>query len=774
MTTPVLCVNRLYEYAGGTVIARTERLLWVDQSSAIAVLINVFSNTAREHRIAYSSFYDDVSHGVAKPVEEPPLFSYFRQPANAFSRPQLLERDERLAAIDVFLKAPPEQRFDPIERSRLFSQITSRIPRLTSEDLEALTDPVVIQLLERTAYKGVSHESIRNPLHLNRGTLYHIYRLYLQRGQMENALISARHCAGWFTENRLEHPPTKKLGRAWTADSPEAARSGLIVTPEIEQKLLQIGELFHEQRVEGAKLSWREAVQRGNECFFSRGWKPDGDILVPDMPPASDLPTVPQVQRAYYKHKHYGETILAREGEREFNLKHRPLTDDQRAIAYGPMHLVQADFWDIPIYCVHPITREVIGTPKLAMMRDTMSRMIVASTPTWEYEGWKAAVLAFENLVEDKTEHCARFDIECLPEWWPCSGLIFEKLLSDNGPYITKNAGHLRQTLGIEILNTGTGRGDMKPVIESGFDDIYDKVIKTLPGALPPHAIKGDDPRTKRAWERATLDIHQLQSILLYYDISYNRFRYLEDYPLTDDMKGVVRPIPIELWNWGIIKRSGSLRPMSLDTIRLNCLEQAEATVTGEGIVFQDLYFSCARCEREQWQVKARKLHWWRVRILFDRLNLNGIYLLRNERDVRPGESRLEPCWRIRARGERTDLHLEEVLFEQRRRAVEKNTYGQEMPQHDAWLHAHVDTIAKDAITMTRKSLGRGGQTKGDLRKKRHLARDEERREAYPNGATHPAEQPANNTQTPDALPQHSRSEFDIFAKVLERKKGDM
>jgi hypothetical protein len=332
----------------------------------------------------------------------------------------------------------------------------------------------------------------------------------------------------------------------------------------------------------------------------------------------------------------------------------------------------------------------------------------------------------------------------------------------------------LRKALGIQIFNAGSGRGDMKPVIESGFDDIYDKVIKTLPGALPPHAISDDDPRAKQAWKRAALDIQELTRILIYYEIAYNRFRYLEDYPLTDDMKGVVRPIPIDLWNYGVQYRSGALRPMSLDTIRLNCLDQDEATVTGAGIEFKGLYFSCERCEREQWQAKARNLHTWRLRILFDRRNLNGIYLIRDEKDLRAGDSRLEPCWRIRARGERTDLHLEEILFEQHRRGSERNEYRQQVPQQNAWLHGHVQAIVEEATERTRDALGRGKQVKGDLRKKRQDARDEERRDVFPNRSSGSTGQAHQNTSDADTLPQHPDTEFDIFANMAKGVKRVM
>lgn len=605
---------------------------------------------------------------------------------------------------------------------------------------------------------------VRNPLHINKGTLYKLYRRFLQCGK-RNGLISLRHNAGWHTENRLTHSPTKKLGRSWIGATDGDRQTGFTVTPDNEPILVQIGIMFHETRVGGVKLNWPDAVRLGHQAFFSRGFKFEGDVPIPDMPSAAELPSRWQIQHSYYKHRDYGLFLSNREGEKALNSKFRALTDDQRAIASRPLQTVQADCWDCPIYIVHPVTRLVIGRPLLVAMRDTMSRMVVALAVTWNHEGWKTNLLALENLVSDKVEYCKRLGFEIQPEWWPCRGHICENLLSDNGAWITKKAGHVRRALGMEIWNTGTSRGDMKPIIETLWDDLYDRVVKTLPGALPPHPLSGDnDPVAKRAWERAALDIFQFERIIARYCVYHNLFRFFKDYPLTDAMKGKVTPIPLNLWNWGV-EEDGLPNPMTLDRVRINCLERVEVTVTRDGLKLQDgLFYKCESAERHGWFSRAAAAHTWKVSALLDHRSIDRIFLIRDQKDLQPGDPELEECQRIKARREKMDIHLTEFEFERHRQKAEHNHYLQEMPAHDAWFDGFRNQVVGDAQQMTIEALGGSKQTHEDLRARRQQAKDEE------NGKVHDSflaedsgkERPIIDPHA-DVLSEASDSEFDLY-----------
>jgi hypothetical protein len=770
MRAPRISVNGLYEYGTGTPLVRTERLLWIDSAKIVAILIEVRGPHSREHSVPYGTFFDDVEHFTARPVEELPEFSYLMQPDSAFSAAQIRERDERYAAMEIFLKKPPQEQFDPHERAKTFAEIASRKTAFTDEEVAELTNPILIRLL--TPHIEANHrmedKRFRNPLHLNEATLYVLYRRMLQGGGLKriNTLISLRHKAGWNLENRLTHASTNKLGRSWIADTEEERRAGRFVTPSMRPILVNIGILFHERPVGGVKLNWPEAVRRGQQAFFSNGWKPDGDVLIPDMPESGQMYSEWQIRHEYYKARKLGLFLPDREGERTFNLKLRAMTDDQRALASRPLQLVQSDCWDCPIYLVHPITRLVIGRPLLIMMRDTMSRMIVAYALSWNHEGGIVTLLAVENLVTNKVAHCKTLNIDIEPEWWPCQDFICEGLLSDNGAWITKRANHVCKGLGMDVWNTGTARGDHKPVIETIWDDLYDRKIKMLPGALPLHPLSGDlDPVAKRAWERAALDIHQFQVIIVRYILHHNCCRYFKDYPLTDAMKGKVRPIPLELWNHGI-DEDGLPNPTTLDRVRINCLEHVEATVTGDGIKLREkLLYACETAKREGWFSRARAGHTWKIPALFDRRNVAQIFRLRDQKNLRPGDRELEDCTRIKARREETNIHLEEFESEQFRQKAEHNRYMREMPSHDAQFDGHCDHIVAEGVRMTTEALNGSKQAKCDLRARHKDAKDEE------NGllpadppADDPSLQPSTAQLDPDgSIAAASDSELDLY-----------
>ena len=58
----------------------------------------------------------------------------------------------------------------------------------------------------------------------------------------------------------------------------------------------------------------------------------------------------------------------------------------------------------------------------------------------------------------------------------------------------------------------------------------------------------------------AKLTIKDLTKIIIAEVIYHNNHHYLNGYPRDKEMiKDEIKPVPIELWNWGITNRSGKL-----------------------------------------------------------------------------------------------------------------------------------------------------------------------------------------------------------------------
>ncbi|UWZ85149.1 hypothetical protein [Occallatibacter riparius] len=699
MSDKCLRINEVIEFDAGTPSARAERVLFIDATGRSVLMIEIFGSGSKEHWVNFEAVWNALAVGTAKSVIDP--YEYLMLPDSDYSEARRAEKRMRVEAMSLLTKAEPELKFNPNKRGELIRKICA----------EDRTDAP----------------------RLNKGSVYILWRRFLQRGQLDNAFLGDHDRAGWTTEMRSDRSHDAKLGRDRVGDTQAEARAGVVLTHDLKQTMFAIATTYHEQPVNGVFLTWPKACELGREQFFNKNVTVNEDgVAIYEMPEQSTMPSDAQIKREYYRRKHFGEIVQAQSSVKSFNLNLRPLKEDQRQIAYGAMDVQQADFDFLPIYVVNPVTRKVIGKPTLAGIRDTMCRARTASALTWETDSAAAALLAIENLVSNKVEYGNSLRVTIEPSWMPYEDLG-DALLTDNGGFITKCALQLWDGLRLELMHTGNCRPEMKPIVESSFKSLYDDLIKLLPGAVPPDAGDPDsDPVAKRAWERARLDITQLRRLIFCYDVSYNRFHYLKDYPLADDMKGTVRPIPNELYHFSNRKRTGRPRHTSLDVVRLHCLTRDIATVTREGIVYRGKTYISQRAIDEHWQEKVARLkHFWDIEVLADPRTAARIYHLL------PGHARLlaerlpflEPCWRTRSLRERTDVDFADIEHEQRRQKAEYNRAQEGAPQQAAWLNGYVNDTVQQATQGTEAALGCKKQKRTDFRENCRQAREQERDE---------------------------------------------
>jgi hypothetical protein len=109
-----------------------------------------------------------------------------------------------------------------------------------------------------------------------------------------------------------------------------------------------------------------------------------------------------------------------------------------------------------------------------------------------------------------------------------------------------------------------------------------------LPGHIKSDAAQrgGNDYRLN-----AKFDIRQFTEMLIQYVLHHNNHHFLESYERTADMiADEVKPIPIEMWKWGIANYSGALRSFPEETVKLCLMPSDTASVTKKGICFNGLY----------------------------------------------------------------------------------------------------------------------------------------------------------------------------------------
>ena len=249
-------------------------------------------------------------------------------------------------------------------------------------------------------------------------TVYTLLYRYWKGGQTLHALIPRYEKSGGYSQDRtkdVDH--SKRRGRPTLVKKVTGRVTGINVDEDVRKKLVKIGEEFFESD-EG--LTEEEAFRRGLSKYFRDGYDvlPNG-VRVPILLPDDQLPTLAQFRYWYGKAKDPDRALRKREGERAYNLKHRPMRGDSSATVDRPGAVYQVDATIGDVYLVSSRDpRLIIGRPVIYVVIDQFSRLVVGFTVGLEGPSWMAAMLTFENVATDKVAFCRSLDISITPDVW--------------------------------------------------------------------------------------------------------------------------------------------------------------------------------------------------------------------------------------------------------------------------------------------------------------------------------------------------------------------
>ncbi len=407
-------------------------------------------------------------------------------------------------------------------------------------------------------------------------------------------------------------------------------------------------------------------------------------------------PTVRQVQNIYELGSNPARALLKREGEETFNRKYRALKGDQRDLAFGPGHVAQIDFSIGDIFLLDSTSTYIMGRPTIAMIWDTFSQLILGFAVAWRRESYSTLSLAFLNMCRDKGEFCKELGFEIAPGSWPSA--MFEIGLSDNGAVISYLTEHFRKSFDLQFENTASGRPDHKPVVEYGFKYINENLIYHLDGAIQRgHDMREVREAIKRARKTAGLTLRDFMKEMAGFCHYHNTSRRIEGYRFSDDQIGRVPPIPLRIWEDGILHRTGLPREVvNFQTVLVNCLCRGEATVRGDGIWFHGKTYTSDRAEREGWAVKGRQSR-WKLPILYHPTDLSRIYWMNPAGLKDSAVQLLEPCRRTRLQGDFPNISLAELLRAQARQREVNHADSETVAQEAVRFDAKLDAIQKSA-----------------------------------------------------------------------------
>jgi hypothetical protein len=236
-----------------------------------------------------------------------------------------------------------------------------------------------------------------------------------------------------------------------------------------------------------------------------------------------------------------------------------------------------------------------------------------------ESPSWNGAMMALDSMVAEKVELCKKYNINIELGDWPCS-YVPEAIIADRGEMEGYGVKNLINNLNITIENTSPYRGDFKGIVERFFRTINERIESLLPGAVMKDYRKRRDPDYRL---EAKLTLKEITEIVLRSILLHN-IRGIEKYPLTPEMiRDEVPPTPLDLWNWGIENKKGTLRKIDRNRFKMNILPKGKATISRGAVIFRNLHYGATEFYK---RLKLKS-----VEIVYDTRNMEHIYWLKED-----------------------------------------------------------------------------------------------------------------------------------------------
>lgn len=571
--------NDILEYLNPE--AKTVRVLWIHPEKPVAFVIDVNAENALPELIQQYAIQSDLDLGNAKLLTDDPYLTVLEE--TAVSEKHKQRRDKAWETIADLVRDEPSIYY-AIYRSR------------------RVADCVEAGLATRP-------------------TIYLYLRRYWQRGQTPNALMPDYANSGGKGKIRQCRPDIKRGRPRKLGD-----QVGLNISEDIRKVFRVAVARYYTTHV---KFTLRGSYdQMIKEFFCERIINSETGSVTHSQSvdtTTAGFPTFGQFNYWLEQDNDRLEIKRKRMKPRIYDKDMRGLLGTSTAETWGPGARYQIDATIADVYLVSRIDRhKIIGRPVLYIVIDVFSRMITGLYIGLEGPSWVGAMMALANTASDKQVFCKRFGRSIEPEEWPCHHLP-ATLLGDRGEIESRKIETLVNNFNVTVETAAAYRADWKGIVEQRFRLLPSKFKPYVPGYIDVdfRARGGKDYRLD-----AVLDLDQFTQIIIECVLYYNNKHELKRYDKDRDLAASnVSAVPIDLWEWGIANRSGSLRQYPEDLVRFSLLPVDDATVTLNGIRMQGVFYTCPMAIEERWFDRARQRGTWKVKVSYDPRNLDEIYL---------------------------------------------------------------------------------------------------------------------------------------------------
>lgn len=617
---------------------KSYRILWIDEGNKIAYIIDLNDEKALPIKRLISEMKEDVLTGnIMKHKDD----IYTVNSDEKYSQKHLDTRNRAWEVIKEMV----------VDEPNIFEK-SSRI----------------IYTKKAMEIYGVSYPAVRKYL-----------RKYWQRGKTINALLPDYQNSG-------------ARGKEREAGEIKRGRPSKYLTTKVnvDEKTKQIFRVALEKYyLTSKKNRLTDAYNMMVKEFYAKDIYFENGIEKVIIEEQENIPNIRQFRYWYEKEYTITESIIARKGRKKFNKDHRAVLNNSLSEVVGPGSRYQIDATVGDVYLVSKYNRNwIIGRPIIYLVIDVFSRMVVGIYIGLEGPSWLGAMMALSNTVTDKVKFCAEYDIEITKEQWPSEHLP-EILLADRGEFEGYNVDRLVDSFNLHVENAAPYRADWKGIVEKHFDLIQKRVKPLLPGYID---TDFQERGAKDYRLDAVLTVDDFTKIILRQILHYNQKHYLKDYIRDEDLvNDEVMPIPLELWNWGILNRTGKLKYFQEELVKINLMPRDKATVTHKGIRLKGILYSCERAIKESWFEKARQKGAWKVDISYDPRNMSIAYLIDDRNYNYEKCHLLEPSKRF----ENTSLDEITILLQNEKQTFKGVSHSQLQKEVD--YLSEVEAIVKSA-----------------------------------------------------------------------------
>ncbi|ADL55257.1 Mu transposase C-terminal domain-containing protein [Gallionella capsiferriformans] len=641
----MLLQNDILDYAEPE--AKTIRILWIHPEMPVAFVIDVNAKYAVPELIQQQALESDLNSGRARVFTADPYLLVLEESAIPENRKQ--RRDLAWKAIADLVRAEPS----------IYSA-TYRAKQVA-----------------KCVAAGLA----------TRPTLYLYLRRYWQRGQTPNALLPDYANSGGKGKSHQSKSDVKRGRPRKFGD-----QIGLNITEEI-RKVFRVAVARY--YTINAKFTLRGSYdQMIKEFFCERSINPE-TLCVTHSPKANmattGFPTFNQFNYWLEQDNDRLDIKRKRLKPRIYDKDLRGLLGTSTAEVWGPGARYQIDATIADVYLVSRMDRHrIIGRPVLYVVIDVFSRMITGIYIGLEGPSWVGAMMALANTASDKQAFCKKFGRSIEPDEWPCRHLP-ASLLGDRGEIESRMIETLINNFNVTVETAAAFRADWKGIVEQRFKLLPAKFKPYVPGYIDVdfRARGGKDYRLD-----AVLDLDQFTQIIIEVVLYYNNHHELKRYDKDRDLAADNIPaVPIDLWEWGIANRSGSLRQYPENLVRFSLLPVDEATVTVNGIRFHGDFYTCQKTIEERWFDRARQRGNWKVKISYDPRNMDEIYLHDNQVSMQ-----FQTCTMT----ERSRAHQQMSIWEiAQQQQAEQQVSAKRQPRQQlaaVGLSADIENIVDDAV----------------------------------------------------------------------------